>query len=358
MILSTKKNTFIGLLVFACTAYVYAEGPKWPDDPWYMGPDYNDVDDAKNYAKDALELSKKVSGKPMWIEPSDALLYSQMHCVGAHNAHVYKRWFNTVYQQRHSTTHQLYYGVRGLMWDTYSNDSVEKQGPPGAKIILSHGEPGFVAFTQKGRTTYQTFQYELRRVLDFMKNFPKAVITIILEDYASGPDTEKEIIALTNSLKYDPIFTPKDYDSEVGKPKGWPTLGWMRSNNKRLVIFTQRARNTSKTFNQFTYCRENQYSTTDPNELCKERSESKNRKPWQEIIIFNNFSAAAVTHAARSIKGSVEYKNVKALVQKCQKEGWKPFNQYYADRIIDCCNELIEGGEKTVFQYVNELNGN
>lgn len=157
-----------------------------PYDPWYTGPDYNDVEDAKTYAQKANDLSMKLTGKPMWIEPRDDLSFLDYHCVGAHNAHVYERWFNTVYQQRHSTTHMLTYGVRGLMWDTYNNDGgYKQQGPPEAKIIFAHGKPGGISQTQKGvQTTYQTMQYELRRVVEFMKLNPQAIITIILEDYA------------------------------------------------------------------------------------------------------------------------------------------------------------------------------
>lgn len=355
------KFFFLSLSFFVTNGLNAILPGQLPYDPWYKGPDYNDFADAGKYMQNANALSAKITGdgNPLWVEPSDTINYVDYRCVGAHNAHVYERWFNTVYQHRHSTTHMLYYGVRGLMWDTYKGDSFTKQGPPDATVILSHGSPGPIAFTQKGNTTYQTLQYELKRVTEFLKSAPKAVVTIILEDYADPIQTAAEIKKQMTPGTLTPLFTMADYNSTNGKPAGWPTLGWMRKNNKRLVIFTQRADSTDVTFSQFTYCRENQYSTTDINKLCNERTESAAKKgtPTQQIVIFNNFSDLAVTQSTSVIKSSVEYNNVLAIVKKCAGAGWpKIFNQYYADRIIDCCNELMEAGQKTVFHYVNEVN--
>jgi len=291
-----------------------------------------------------------------FVEPEDSINYTDYRYVGAHNAFDYHpHFFKIAYQQDQTILGQLTFGVRGFMLDTYNwtlgwpNSLV---GPQGAKVCLSHAEPGFVAFIQKGTTVYQSLKFELRRIVEFMKANPQAVITIIIEDYADTSRTTKEIKEVMQEAQYNPLFTPSDLHYE------WPTLGWMRTNNKRLVIFTQRATSTDITFHQFTYMAENQYDTTDENQLCTPRAESYAAGP---LVAFNNFKGTGITPPVLFTSHQVCYETAKKVTTNCQAKQFadgKLFNGYWADRIIDSCNALYVLNQKTIFEYVNELNAN
>jgi hypothetical protein len=290
-----------------------------------------------------------------FVEPSDSTKYTDYRYVGTHNSHVYPRFFKIVRQQDQTILGHLTYGVRGLMVDTYTWSlgwPSSLVGPESSKICLSHPEPGFLAFTQKGTVVYQSLKYELRRIVEFMKVNSKAVITIIFENYSDNQGLAKEIKSVMMEAKYDPVFKVSDFSKE------WPTLGWMRTNNKRLVMFTQRGGNTDVTFSQFTYVTENQYSTTDENELCKPRAESRNDR---SLVAFNHFSGLAVTLLTCITRKPVMYDTVKRIITNCQAKKFangKIFNGYWADRIVDSCNDLYGNNQKTIFEYVNELNAN
>jgi hypothetical protein len=318
-----------------------------PDDPFWQ--------------EDALEANNNLNH---FIEPSNDTNYADYRYVGAHNAHVYYRFFHIVRQQDQTILGHLSYGVRGLMLDTYDFTlgwPAAIRGPQGAKVCLSHGQPGFIAFTQKGHNSYQSLQYELRRIIEFMKRAPKAVITICLEDYANLAHTVTEIKAVVAAAGYDPIFKPTDWPAANNSTnQTWPTLGWMRAHNKRLVIFTQNSPNTAVTWKQYSHCIENQYSTTDENLLWHERPESAaTSNAPRNVVIMNNFSDLAVTRATWDTKKQVSYTTVKRVSTNCQAKGFakdRLFNGYYADRIVDSCNDLLDDPQKTIFHYVNELN--
>jgi hypothetical protein len=343
-----KKYIALLHLLFIQTITINATLPlnlQLPDDPFWK--------------EDALEANSNINH---FIEPADSINYADYHYVGAHNAHVYHRFFETVRQQDQTILGHLTYGVRGLMLDTYNFNLTQPaaiRGPEGAKIALSHGQPGVLAFSQKGHQSYQSLQYELRRIIEFMKNNPKAIITIILENYGNLNQTAAEIQAVTKAANYDPILKPTDWKATNKSPQEWPTLGWMRSNNKRLIIFTQFGNNTNVTWREYSKVIENKYSTTDDNELCSQREESTKYGNNRTLVVMNNFSNLAVTRALKDTKQQVSYDAVKRITTNCKNKGFaqgKLFNGYFADRIIDSCNDLYNNKQKTIFDYVNELN--
>lgn len=317
-----------------------------PDDPFY-----------------ADELQETLSIRSKFNEAPDSLNYANYHYLGTHNAHVYYRFWEVVNQQDRHVIWQLAQGARGLMFDTYNWNNL---GWPNARrgsgeVVLSHTEPGgFIARIQKGHSSYQTLKWELRRVVEWMKTHPSAVITIILEDYANASTTAKEIQEVMVEARYNPLLTINDWPINPSGAYEWPTLGWMRKNNKRLVIFTQRAGTTSCTWNQYSYCAENQYSTTDENELWKERAESaRGASLPRKLVVFNNFSGIAVTQSANFIKDLVSYSTARRLAINCRQKGFakgRIFNGYFVDRIVDTTNILAEQRVASAFDYVNQLN--
>jgi hypothetical protein len=186
-----------------------------------------------------------------------------------------------------------------------------------------------------------------------MKVNPQAVITIIFENYANQLVTAQEIKAAMVDAEYDVLFKPSDLIANQ-----WPTLGWMRKNNKRLVIFTQRGLNTDVTFSEFYYMTENQYSTTDESALCVQRAESHSAEP---LVVFNNFSGIPITVPVIVTQVQVQYHTAKRVITNCQARHFangRIFNGYWADRVINSCEFLYKNQQETIFEYVNELNAN
>ncbi|HLJ31304.1 MAG TPA: hypothetical protein VKU36_02605 [Candidatus Babeliales bacterium] len=291
-----------------------------------------------------------------FVEPDDSINYTNYRYVGAHNAYSYTpHFFLIAYQQDQTILSQLSYGVRGLMLDTYPWTLTAPNtlvGPTSSTIALSHDTPGSaLAAIQKGTTIYQSLQFELRRVVEFLKANPKAVITIILEDYADWLQTAVEIKDVMIEAQYNPLFTFADLVNNQ-----WPTLGWMRQHNKRLVIFTQRAPHTDVTFSEFLYTAENQYDTVNATALCQPRAESHVNGP---LVVFNSFEGTGITPPLVLTSYQASYNTAKSLTTNCQTQhfaGGRTFNGYWIDRVIDSCDLLYGLNQKTIFEYVNQLN--
>ena len=322
-----------------------------PDDPYWS----EDLDEALRNGNH-------------FIEPEDAVLYEDYRYVGAHNAFTYQRLYPTVRQQDQTIIGQLSFGVRGLMLDTYdwsrASSGVQSDGKLGSgSVVLAHGydERNRV---QKYNNKFQTLKYELRRVVEFMKVNSQAVITIVLEDYADKDVTAREIEDVIRDAGRAGriLFTPADLHAAPGGK--FPTLGWMRKRDKRLVVFTQVAAETSATFNQFDHCYENHYGTSDEAALCTERTESAASPALdRKLVVFNHFpgpdQGSGVTPTTAMQKWRVEYSTAHDILIKARNLGFagkRIFNGYWADRVIDCVNHIGEDGALSIFDYVNELN--
>lgn len=307
----------------------------------------------KYWSEDAQQANANINH---FVEPGDGVNYIDYRYVGTHNAFTDPHFFKIARQQDQPILGQLSYGVRGLMIDTYDWNQgwpFSLIGMKNAKICLSHEAPGFIALVQKGTNEYQSFKYELYRVVEFMRANPQAVITIIIENYADRLITIKEIKDTMAIAQYDVLLKPSDLIANQ-----WPTLGWMRSNNKRLVIFTQRGGNSEVTFSEFSYMIENQYDTTDEVTLCTQRAESRGVGP---LVAFNNFKSIGITSPVLMTIVPVQYDTAKRVTTNCQARHFandRLFNGYWADRVIDSCNSIYQGKQKTIFEYVNELNAN
>lgn len=335
----------LSVIFLNLSSILFADG--LPDDPFY---------------EDELEETLMVRSK--FIEPPDSLNYADYRYIGTHNSHVYYRFFEVVNQQDRHIIWQLAQGARGLMLDTYDWNNL---GWPNARrgsgrVVLSHGRPGsFGTRIQKGHSSYQTLKWELRRIVEWMKLHPLAIVTIILEDYANPNLTAQEILQVMAEANYNPLLRPADWPiASPSQNYTWPNLGWMRANNKRLVIFTQVADTTSATWNQFSYVVENQHSTTDEHELCEERLESQALSALpRKLVVFNNFSGLAVTEAAGFISWIMRADTITNFTTQCELEGFaagRRFNGYFVNRIVDTSNILSERRIASAFSYVNQLN--
>ena len=321
-------------------------------------PSYDDY-----YTEDIKQANEN---RNFFKEPDDSLNYAYYHYVGAHAAEKYPRFFTEYILQEQTIPGMLATGVRGLMLSTYNWllywSSIVQSG---ISVVCSHPVEESKVFRKNGKPLYQTLHYEMNRVFNFLKTHPKAVITIVFEDYADIQKMLRDIQRIITKNKYDPILKP--FDWPVAQQKGeWPTLGWMRSNNKRLLLFTQtHDEHTNFTWPAKYYFWENNPGTIDEKLMCIEEKESKEAEKSttkRSLVSFScigGVASVAAARGARNSAGCFAYENAKNFTTTCQKRGFargRPFNVYWADHVIREANVLARSGRKTVFDFVNELN--
>jgi hypothetical protein len=337
-------------IIVMCNALIYAA-------PTPYIPSYDDL-----YEEDMRQAR---GDRNYFEEPEDALNYADYHYVGAHAAEKYPRFFPEYSLQEQPIPGLLATGVRGLMISIYnwslSWSSMIKEG---ISIVCSHPTIESKVFRKNGKPLYQTLHYEMNRIFNFLKSNPKAVITIVFEDFADTANLSRDMKEIIMKNNYDPLLKPADWPSAQEKGE-WPTLGWMRKNNKRLVMFTE-------TFEQMTdftwpvknYFWENVFGTVDPDLICVAEKDSivEGRKGTRALVSFGCYGSVAYVPDALGSRDSTycfSYDTAKGLTLGCQKKnfaGGKLFNAYWADHIIDAARALTRQNKKTVFQYVNELN--
>lgn len=137
-------------------------------------------------------------------------------------------------------------------------------------IFLVHGGPFLTRLICRGKEP-KRFHTALETIRIFLENNPNEIVTIFLENYVKDGGLLDRAFVEAQLDTY--ILTKKDWD--VGND--WPTLDWMRSQNKRLVIFNSLGK-TKLCFNEWEHVIENQWGTLHPARACKERPESK---AWQ-----------------------------------------------------------------------------
>lgn len=309
------------------------------------------------------DLQQAKGNKNFFVEPDDALNYAQYHYVGAHAAEKYSRFFPEYALQDQPIPGLLATGVRGLMLSIYdwslSWSSIIREG---VSIVCSHPTKESSVFRKNGKPLYQTLHYEMNRIFNFLKSHPQAVITILFDDFADTAKLSRDLKSIIMKNKYDPILKPSDWPNAEQKGE-WPTLGWMRRHNKRLVMFTQTYnRNTDFTWPVKNYWWENVYGTVDENLICVQEKESlvEGRKTTRYLVSFGCYGGVSVSPGARNSNYCFSYNEAKHLTVGCQRRNFargKLFNAYWADHIVNAVNNLTRRNNKTVFDYVNELNG-
>jgi hypothetical protein len=306
------------------------------------------------------DLEQARGNKDYFKEPSDELNYTQYHYVGAHSAERYPRFFpSTAALQDQPIPGLLATGVRGLMLTTFdwslSWSSILKEG---RSVVLSYPKQESTVFQKNGKPLYQTLHYEMNRIFNFLKTHPKAVITVLFEDYAEPSKMVRDIQEIIMKNNYDPILRPSDWSAAQQKGT-WPTLGWMRKNNKRLILFTQvNEEHTNFTWPEKNYFWKNMTGTMDETVACSQLQHKAPLvyQPNRSLVSFGCYGNPSITPDKRNC---LSYNSVKDLTIACQKKGFasgKLFNGYWADYIVTVVNALVRDHKKTVFDYVNELN--
>jgi hypothetical protein len=317
-------------------------------------PSYDD-----RYQED-LELAS--ANKDYFKEPENELNYAQYRYVGAHSAEKYPRFAPEYVLQEQPMMCLLGMGVRGLQFNVYNFISNwSSMVRDGLSTVCSSPHQQTRVFRKNGKPLYQTLHYEMNRIFNFLKSHPKAVITIWFDDFATIGQLTQDIEEIVRLNQYDPLLKPSDWAAAQQKGE-WPTLGWMRSQNKRLVLFTQKHDNHAKyTWPAKHYFWENNYGSTDPRVTCSEEKETlvERNKTKRSLVSFGCYGTVGGDERARNRRLCAYYDEAKGLTESCKKRRFAQghiFNVYWIDHVVDAINALVKDAKKTIFDYVNELN--
>lgn len=204
---------------------------------------------------------------------------------------------------------QLYFGVRSFMVDLRLDDN--------KNIIIVHGN---ILFKQP----LLPFLDTIKRRLD---NHHNDIITIHFESYVGD---YSKLINMINSAGL------KSYLFNLGGGKKWPTLGYMRKTNERLVVFSDNVGDTGPNI-MFT----SEYMETDYNlirspncEMRYDKRANPHTKPAPDLFVMNHFYPLTINtgsygvniddklpYLTGSFMGSInEYENMRARVCDCFKQ--------------------------------------
>lgn len=234
----------------------------------------------------------------------------------------------------------------------------------GRSVVCSSPSRDTTVARKNGEPLYQTLHYEMNRIFNFLKSHPQAIITVWFDDFANASSIVKDMREIVSKNTYDPILKPSDWPAAQQKGT-WPTLGWMRQHNKRLLLFTNNYdKHTHFTWPMKHYFWENIYGSVDPNVTCSEEKETKVElhKGNRSLVSFGCYGAATgatTVSKARDPFVCFEYGIAKDLTKNCQKRNFARgnlFNVYWVDHLIKTTNDLAKEHKRTMFDYVNELN--
>lgn len=287
----------------------------------------------------ALNSAGRLNSPFRWMPLDSGLRYDQACFLTAHNAfaNVEDGW-HLYMMQSLNIANQLEYGVRGLMLDVYLHDK---------QLKLCHGGCHFIPTFQKGVKAgiaamiwpdqgYKLLAKELEFILDWLERHPLEVVTVFLESHVDKKILNQGLLSV-KGLE-DIALQPHEWDFEENNGE-WPTIGWLRKHNKRLILFhedkfspklgaevgattslNQDAPNSQEPFvfwEVWYHVIESQYGVLTKEKACVEREHSlvhadKDRK----LYLFNYFGTVASSPAKSRINNS--YDNLKSVIEYCQ----------------------------------------
>jgi hypothetical protein len=200
--------------------------------------------------------------------------YDQWSYLTSHNSYAATDYGYFYAQQNLTIKKQLDQGVRGLKLAI----SVEK-----GQLLLCHKSPSLTRLLCLGREP-MLLQEGLQEVRSFLEQNPDELVTLFLEMYvkACSPLIDETF----RKAGLEPYILRPELWSPTHEP--WPTVDWMRSQNKRLVIFNY-VENTEFCFNKWHHVAENQWGTTHPVKACKERPQSKKHQTRKRTLYLLNY---------------------------------------------------------------------
>ncbi|WP_344524524.1 hypothetical protein [Streptomyces albiaxialis] len=227
-------------------------------------------------------------------------------------------------------TTQLDNGARALLIDTHTWERRDEIVPrlklsefapetqrriSGIIDKASPAEPGLWLCHAICRAGAVPFVESLREIGTWLEDHPDEVVTLIIEDGISGKQTES---AFRKAGVEDLLHTPDDDpDAE------WPTLGKMVEDDKRLVVFAERADGPAPWYRNFyRYGMETPFAFSSPREMnCVPNRGGKDKN----LFLMNHF----ITHGGGSRIDAAEVNDkdfVLKRARRCESERGHPVN--------------------------------
>ncbi|MCY0940502.1 PI-PLC domain-containing protein [Streptomyces antarcticus] len=235
-------------------------------------------------------------------------------------------------------TTQLDLGVRALMLDTYTWESeteiaarltADDEGGAGRRRILESlidryapARPGLWLCHSLCRAGAVPLVDTLRTIGAWMRANPDEVVTFIVQDAITGEQT----VAALEEAGLGPLLAtpPKDPDGP------WPTLREMIAEDRRLMVFAERADGPDPRYRNFyRYAMETPYSYTSPQLMnCVEHRGGNGKR----LFLMNNFvtdSGGSRPAAARVNASSF----ILDRARRCRAERGRPVNFIAVDYV-------------------------
>lgn len=217
---------------------------------------------------------------------SDATVYYDAVWLTTHNAFSNQEDGWAYAQQSMNLEHMFLHGVRSFMIDIYEHNS---------NLYLCHGGCGAPMIFQKTNHQPDTLEKLLLNIHKLLNENLQDIITLHIESYASGKDV---LQAIEKSGLLDNLLKGKNPNDDS------LTLGWMRKNDERLVVFSdyayERKLNDNSVYNKMgrykgifptLNYKETQYSLDDYRG-CEMRLDfrAQPNDPNTHLFVFNHFS--------------------------------------------------------------------
>ena len=319
----SKRILFV-IILFASTSCIYAY------EPW-------ESDEAGVY------------GATPFIEPAGDLRYDQVTWLMSHNAFVSKKYGYKQYQQRKTIKEQLQLGVRGLMLDSFYSPTVFYR----KKVIFCHGNCNQTRGILRPFKKDMKIKDQLKKIKDFLNENPKAIVTIVFENKIKSKNKKKlgkELRDVFGGM----LLVPAEWDPYAHDGM-WPTVGWLRQNNKRVIVFSDKSV-TKEMYPQWKYMVENMYGTmTDEKEdfetTREERDDSEKQERYpRRLYLMNYFPTFRISDREFENKNGKQLRDVVDYVVKRGLHGGKYAGRYPNFLAID---HVHKGNPVAI---VNEMN--
>jgi len=200
---------------------------------------WSDLQDAKDIVLDwgnsegVISSNDDMNVKPddvpinRFNEPDGSLRLDQAMFLGAHNAYAHPPVYSHYYQQELSIETQFDYGVRAFEFDTE-----EHNGRPHLCHRRCRGDDVIKkqmvnAMTGTDTPAVRPLAEALEVLNKKLDDNPDAIVILQFEDRANSDILDSEISKVSG------------FSDKVLYPQAeWPTIQWLRDNNKRVIMFS------------------------------------------------------------------------------------------------------------------------
>jgi len=274
-----------------------------------------------------------------WALPDGRLRFDEVAYLGSHNSHSNIEEGFVYSQQLWGLDKQLKRGVRHFLIDIW----LGKARPNVGKLLLCHGSCEKESRGQRGgRTDHVSFRTYLEKIKRFLDTHPKEIISLELENYASGSDTLKAIWSVPGLSKY--VLIPADYDPLKHDGK-WPTLHELIKMGKRLIIFDT-GDSSKYAFGTNDYLIRNMYGKLNVDQACEIRKKPAGSRLFQMNYFGTVTSPSPHHNTPEQLKKVLARCQSKNVVDKGKKPNFIALDNVHLGNAMKWVNELNASAAK------------